>query len=603
MDVELSKKIKEVTERLSQFATNEEIDVQLMDPVAKMMLVALLHECQKIRDYAERMETRVVERFCDTFIPRDKISATPAILLLQASLRSQRGTGVTEIGSGAVFSYKLDDNKQALNYIPFCRTKIIPYHHCYVLTPDKLRHGDDVWPAAMNEKNCLWLGLETEAEVESFHGVSLFFRGVDHIMPSSIQVGTEYRNLSFVDMSEIEGLDWIDPFDAQQASHQTFAMVETWKQEMMDMDEGDLIYITDEVVDRDLFKPHTFTHVLKQWLENEALNELENRRIIWMRVEFPKGFVVDSDCDVVLNVFPAVNVEESSVTLTQAAPIAKLQKGNNSFFLQVKETSNAQNRQGFGRLAEEIIIRDFDASCYHDGDLYRDVRELYNHFIDDYYAFIEYNGIKDGETIRQLRETINKIGKSVGLQNDRFRFDSGTYVMRNMNQASHSSITKVSFLTTSGKLGNRPVSGTVVENKKLPQLARNLTVVVSARGGTDKAGADERYELLRYYTLTGDRLYTRKDIEAFARKEIMAEFGKDEYPRVTVKVNVEGAAGERGLVRGLYVDFLFKDKKNYDHAVALGFDRRVWQKIRNQSCISMSIHVCMECMENQNIDG
>ena len=57
MDVELSKKIKEVTERLSQFATNEEIDVQLMDPVAKMMLVALLHECQKIRDYAERMET------------------------------------------------------------------------------------------------------------------------------------------------------------------------------------------------------------------------------------------------------------------------------------------------------------------------------------------------------------------------------------------------------------------------------------------------------------------------------------------------------------------------------------------------------------------
>ena len=46
---------------------------------------------------------------------------------------------------------------------------------------------------------------------------------------------------------------------------------------------------------------------------------------------------------------------------------------------------------------EDIVIRDFDAACYNNGDLYRDVRNLYNRFVEDYYAFIEYNGIKDGE--------------------------------------------------------------------------------------------------------------------------------------------------------------------------------------------------------------
>ena len=76
--------------------------------------------------------------------------------------------------------------------------------------------------------------------------------------------------------------------------------------------------------------------------------------------------------------------------------------------------------------AEEFVIRDFDAHCYHHGDLYRDIRNLYNHFIEDYYAFIEYNGLKDGQDIKRLKELVNKIAKSVGEKNDKFKYDSGT---------------------------------------------------------------------------------------------------------------------------------------------------------------------------------
>lgn len=302
-----------------------------------------------------------------------------------------------------------------------------------------------------------------------------------------------------------------------------------------------------------------------------------------MIILFLKNISVD------INVLPVTNVDVSSVTLTQVSPIAKLQKQDNSFFLQIIETSNTANKQGFNMSENDIIVRDFDASCYHEGNLYRDVRNLYNHFIDDYYAFIEYNGIKDGESIKQLRDLINKIGKSVGTYNSKYSFDSGTFVMKNMNQYPLSSSVKVSFASTMGKLGNTPKSGETMENKKLPSVDKEVIVLVSGMGGTDKANIDEKYENLRYYTLTNDRLFTKKDIEAFLRKEIIAEFGKEEFKRIFTELKIEGAAGETKLQRGLYITIKFKDKKNFEKAVYTSFKHRIYQKIINRSCISMPI--------------
>ncbi len=600
MDIELSKKIKELSELLGPMQARGDMDIRTMDPVAKLMWVALLHECQKIQDSVDNLERKIVERFCDTFIPRDRIAATPAVTLLQADFKAtQRESEVVTVGEGAVFTYKVAGTKHGLTYIPLWRTLVIPYRGLYTLTPRVLRYGDCTWPVEMGIRNTLWVGIETKAEIESLRGLSLFIKGTKGVYPSAIYVGAKTQGMSFVGMSRMEELDWVDPFEAQQTGPQVLALIDGWKQDLQDMEEGVLLYVTDGVKDRDKFKPQAYPRVFQHWLESEVLDHLGGDTV-WLCVEFPEEYELPDNCEVLLNTFPVVNVEEANVTLTQATPIAKLQKSNdNSFFLYVKDINSAMKQQGFSPLSDEIVIRDFDASCYNDGELYREIRNLYNHFIDDYYAFIDYNGIKDGEVIRQLREAINKIGKSVGLQNDRFKFDSGTYVMKNMNQVSQSSITKVSFLTTAGKTGNLPKMDDTMENKKMPVLARNIKVCVSARGGTDKAGADERYELLRYYTLTADRLYTRKDIEAFVRKEVVAEFGLQESHRVSHKLSVEGAAGVKKLSRGLYVDLNFKDRKNYDHAIAVAFDKSVRQKIMNRSCLSMPVYVCLHCLENK----
>ena len=116
-------------------------------------------------------------------------------------------------------------------------------------------------------------------------------------------------------------------------------------------------------------------------------------------------------------------------------------------------------------------------------------------------------------------------------------------------------------------------------------------------GGKDKITIDERREQLRYFTLTNDRLYTKMDIEAFLRKEIMAEFGKDEFKRIFIKINIQGAGGRKNLQRGLYVDIEFKDKKNYDKAISACFDKQMKQKIEGKSCISMPIILSLKNLE------
>lgn len=585
----MEKRVNEAINQLQAMSIHD-VDFNQLDPVAKMMLVALINECQKIQDYIDGTTQRIIERFCTNFIPHEKIDACPALALINPTFKSPNDATVANVSTGATFTYKVNDSKHLLNFIPIFNSLLLPYSDLYVLTSQRLSYSQGTRSVSIEQPNCIWVGLTTSAEIECIKGLSLLITGTNGILPEHIYVGIDNKELDFSTMQEMENIEMAGPFDAQQSSGQFFSFVNVWKEGLLNMEDAALICLTDDTHDRDIFKPRAYPKSFLQWLEDEALDCFDPNTL-WLQFEFPTGYAVPDTCEIVANVIPVVNVDVNSLTLTQAMPIAKLQKQEDSFFLRVLETSSASHRQGFNMMTEEVIVRDFDASCYHNGDLYRDVRTLYNRFIDDYYAFIEYNGIKDGEVLKQLRETINRLGKGVGEINAKFKFDSGTYAMKNMNQNPPSLSTKVSYITTQGKIGNTPQKGEVMENKKLPSIKREVTVVYSGMTGADKASVDERYEQLRYYALTNDRLYTKMDIEAFLRKEIMAEFGRSEFKRIYIRISVEGVGGSASLQRGLYIDIEFKDKKNYEKAIRDSFDKLMKQKIEWRSCISMPIVV------------
>lgn len=594
MDLDLEKKVNEAIEALQKILP-ETVDYVQMDPVARMMLVSLINETQKLKDYTDSISQRIVERFCADFIPPQKVSAMPAVCLVQ--MQPTEEDTLQNIGTGVSLSYKTEGIKAPLNYIPIFNTTLLPNKGCQLLTCQNIQSGQRIENIRQSQANTLWVGIQTKVEIDSIQGLSLLLKGTKGIHPEHIYAGAETKEIEFATMLEMEDIEMAEPFDAQQASGSHFAFVENWKEYLLNLEDATLIYITERTRDRDMFKLRACPRALQELIDNDTLQQL-NPDTLWLRIDFPAGYKVPDNCEVMLNVMPVTNVDVNTLTLTQTQPIAKLQRGDASFYLGIIETSNASHQQGFNMNADEIIIRDFEAKCYDNGDLYRDIRNLYNRFLDDYYAFIEYNNIKDGEVLKQLREIINKLGKSVGTRNDNYLFDSGTYVMKNMNLYPPTSSIRVTYITTQGKMGNSPRAGQTLGNREVPGVEQKVTVLTQAMGGVDKASADERYELLRYYSLTNDRLYTRMDIDAFLRKEIMAEYGREEARRIFIKLCIQGAGGATQVQRGLYIDIEFKDRKNYQHALDISFDLFMKQKIVNKSCISMPIVVTLKNLED-----
>ena len=102
---DVEKRVNEAISQLRKLSIHD-IDFNQMDPVAKMMLIALISESQKIQDHMDGMTQRIIDRFCTDFIPREKIEAIPAIALVNPSFKPKKETGIVSVGTGASFSYK-----------------------------------------------------------------------------------------------------------------------------------------------------------------------------------------------------------------------------------------------------------------------------------------------------------------------------------------------------------------------------------------------------------------------------------------------------------------------------------------------------------------
>lgn len=592
MDIDIRTNIDELTNQLR----NSGIDSD--DPVAKLILAALMQQTRKIKDEVSTLPERVVDRLCACFIPKDKLDPNPALCYLKPSLKSRKGIEPHLLTEGTYFTYKID-SKLALSYHPIYRNTIIPYTGLHLLSNRKLDSKGSTVDLNLPKKGQVWVGLELPMETDSLEGVSLYLKGFNGLLPQGIYVDNGTTELTFSPANHLADIPMMEPFDAQQANPTFIEILNSWRNQLAETDGGRLIYITDKTRDRDIFKCRAFPKSFQQILESQDLDKFENNTL-WILLDFGDGTDIPKDISVIPNVVPAVNVSLNTVTLTPSSPIARLTKGDGSQFLTVLETSLAVQKQGFGTLKEEVDIRDFDNQCYDPGILHRDVRNLYNRFIDDYHAFVDYHGLKDGELIRSLRDTVNRIGKSVATSSDiKNKFDEGTYAMRNINRSSQSGPIKVAYLTTFGRQGNLPKSGEIMENKKDPALEKEVKVIVSAEGGEDKATADERYEMLRYFSLTCDRLYTKMDIDAFLRMHLLKEFGKEEIKRISYEIKVQGAGGEHRLTRGLYIYIRFKDEKNHQKAIDMALDRRLQQMIADKSCISMPIIVKLINSENK----
>lgn len=591
MDNVLTKELDELLLEFKASGTNTD------DPVAKLMYTVLLHQARKIRDEISSLPGRIVERLSNTFVPKNKIDALPALCMVQPSVRIKRDMAPHVMSQRCSFSYKVD-TRQSLTYYPLFRNLLLPLSEVFLMTPNALHTSRDYVAIRGARKGEVWLGLEVTAEIETLENVSFLIRGTAGVLPDRIVAGNGDREISFISADNMDAIPMAEPFDSQQIEPGSMGFLSGWQRILAGNEGWRLIYINDSLRDRDVFKCKAYPRAFQQFLESNDLDRFNNNTL-WLLFDFGPDYDVPEKIEILPNVMPVANIGIGNVTLTQSSPIEKLTKNDGSSFLAVIETPLSLQKQGFSRNEEEFVIRDFDAAVYDAACLQRDVRNLYNRFIDDYQAFVNYHGLKDGELVRSLREIINRIGKNVNtLPDNRNRFDEGTYAMRSVALSGQITPVKVSYMTTFGRLGNVAKEGTMMENKKDVALEKEVRVVVSAQGGEDKAAPDQMYELLRYYTLTADRLYTRMDIDAYIRMRLLKEFGKEETRRISYQITVQGAGGPSKLMRGLYIDIRFKDSKNYNKALAIAFDRMLRREIEERGCFSMPLIVTLSDAES-----
>ena len=86
MDIDIERRVNETIEQLRKLSIDG-IDFNQMDPIAKMMLIALINEVQKIQDYVDTTSQRIVERYCSDFIPYENVNAVPAITLINPTFK------------------------------------------------------------------------------------------------------------------------------------------------------------------------------------------------------------------------------------------------------------------------------------------------------------------------------------------------------------------------------------------------------------------------------------------------------------------------------------------------------------------------------------
>ena len=272
MDIELEKRINDTIAFLKHISLDS-VEEQLTDPIAKMMLVSLLYESQKIRDYIDGVSDRIVEKFCEDFIPRKEVEAMPAIAVIKAQFKAKKDEETVKIGNNTAFTYKLD-SKTSLNYLPLFKNLIIPESDIFILTENLLRRGSDSYEISMENPNSMWVGIETGAEIETLQGLSIMINGTRGVIPEHIYVGSGQKELEFADMSRMDDMEMAEPFDAHQASGKMFSFIDSWKDQLLEMEDSALICITDELTDRDVFKRCNYPPQLLEMARRRDLGNL-----------------------------------------------------------------------------------------------------------------------------------------------------------------------------------------------------------------------------------------------------------------------------------------------------------------------------------------
>ena len=497
MDIKVRNKVAELQRALEQ----DEQRISLSDPVAKMMLVAMAHQSCEIERKMDQTIARLSEQFCDQVLQRSNLQAQPAV-------------SVVNIGNGREYApYYIDENDTFIykvakcNFRPIFRSRIVPGRIVACFMNNMLLQPNSTplqatWPDNKH-KDEIWLAFDAAGEVNTLEDAIIAF---SHPLPSDMlmaEVGDVQIPMSLV----ME--------DTPRTLNSNFMLMEFWKKSLVYY--GLWLYRFGKCSNkRSLHRGEIPAWIMDSYAQ-EIIESFVGNRYLWIRIKASKGISLPLNTAILLNSIPVVNYDIQDVKLSYSEPIQRLENDKTStFFLDV-----VQNQEQ----AQEFFIRDFDVCQYDNERIREDITNLYHHYVNDYFAFVDSNSLHDGATLRSLRQSMMMVYDSL----DEYRLGNtrpygGAYAIRNPRNNQQPMV--LTYFTTNGERGNLLRRGGRLSSTNA--AVGDIEALIDATGGRNKIrDIKTRKELAKHIVNSNDRLFTKIDLLQYCKMEFMRAFGEE----------------------------------------------------------------------------
>ena len=470
--------IKEAVAIWQRGFNSEQLEGIEQDPVFSLFMTALAYQANEIDNEVEQLQEEILDELTRLLIPYEKIHPLPATALVEARLDDR----IPELTLDQRCGFILPDTDYT--FIPILKTRAINAEIQSVVRIDNRR-----WKVGLKLKGAVkqLSGMTFLVGNPHFHDLKLYANGA--MLP--LVKPWDYSDLPLNECFSIDNMVYNKSL--------TYQASNTWF-DLFAQQNARLFYI-------DSHKG-----------SDRPFDRLE---LTFEFIGIDEQFTFDKE-QLSLNATILANVAQRSVTLSAAAPIARLSsEGNKQQFLHLIAPDDNQ-------LYPEVPveIRRVATDRFNAERLARLASTLVSRFASDYYAFQKIEVLREGKFMEQFYTLLKKI--SDGLSKSSSELTSSLYLLLRNDRGFHPKEVslQVNYLTTDGSSVNSdlnaksnfaPLANTYIQSVR--QLANPMP-------GYDEIQSENAQDnLARYYMITNDRIVTPADVKILCYNELERRFG------------------------------------------------------------------------------
>lgn len=481
--------IKEAVAIWQRGFNSEQLEGIEQDPVFSLFMTALAYQANEIDNEIEQLQEEILDELTRLLIPYEKIHPLPATALVEVRLDDR----IPELTLDQRCGFILPDTDYT--FIPILKTRAINAEIQSVVRIDNRR-----WKVSLKLKGAIkqLSGMTFLIGNPHFQDLKLYANGA--MLP--LVKPWDYSDLPLNECFSIDNMIYNKSL--------TYQASNTWF-DLFAQQNARLFYI-------DSHKG-----------SDRPFDRLE---LTFEFIGIDEQFTFDKE-QLSLNATILANVAQRSVTLSAAAPIARLSsEGNKQQFLHLIAPDDNQ-------LYPEVPveIRRVATDRFNAERLARLASTLVSRFASDYYAFQKIEVLREGRVMEQFYNLLKKI--SEGLSRSSSEWASSLYLLLRNDRGFHPKemSLRVNYLTTDGSAVNAGLNAKSTFAPLANNYIQSVRLLASPMPGYDEIRNKNAQEnLARYYMITNDRIVTPADIKILCYNELERRFGITSEMVASIKV-------------------------------------------------------------------